>query len=252
SALADVIKAGIDPYAHTAAMMLGVPVDEFVRWKHCCPELKDRYRAARQAAKPINLGVPGGLGPEALRDNAESKYGVTLTLDEARKRRDLLIKVIYPELELYLAEDGAAILARNLDAPVCEVEAELGDIPLGAVRKILVGHPRKADGVSYQPTFVSQVWSSLVGLNRNPELADALRTRQPGQRLAAGVCDTPVATLTGRIRGRVGYTQARNTPFQGLAADGAALALFDLVREGFRVVGFIHDEVLVELPDEGG
>src|SRR5262249_27285083 len=51
---------------------------------------------------------------------------------------------------------------------------------------------------------------------------------------------------------RVRYSQARNTPFQGLAADGAALALFALVKEGFRVVGFVHDEVLVELPDEGG
>jgi DNA polymerase I-like protein with 3'-5' exonuclease and polymerase domains len=61
-----------------------------------------------------------------------------------------------------------------------------------------------------------------------------------------------VATLTGRLRGRVGYSQARNTPFQGLAADGAALALFALVKEGFRVVGFVHDEILVELPDEGG
>jgi site-specific DNA-adenine methylase len=50
----------------------------------------------------------------------------------------------------------------------------------------------------------------------------------------------------------VRYSQARNTPFQGLAADGAALALFALVKEGFRVVGFVHDEVLVELPDEGG
>jgi DNA polymerase I-like protein with 3'-5' exonuclease and polymerase domains len=66
------------------------------------------------------------------------------------------------------------------------------------------------------------------------------------------VCHAGVATLTGRIRGRVRYSQARNTPFQGLAADGAALALFELVREGFRVVGFVHDEVLVELPDEGG
>jgi hypothetical protein len=66
------------------------------------------------------------------------------------------------------------------------------------------------------------------------------------------VCHAGVATLTGRVRGRVAYSQVRNTPFQGLAADGAALALFDLVREGFRVVGFVHDEVLVELPDEGG
>ena len=61
-----------------------------------------------------------------------------------------------------------------------------------------------------------------------------------------------MATLTGRIRGGVDYGPSRNTPFQGLAADGAKLALWRLVREGFRVVGFVHDEVLVELPDEGG
>ena len=70
--------------------------------------------------------------------------------------------------------------------------------------------------------------------------------------LAATVCQVGVATLTGRVRGQVNYTQARNTPFQGLAADGAALALFGLVRAGFRIVAFVHDEVLVELPDEGG
>jgi hypothetical protein len=61
-----------------------------------------------------------------------------------------------------------------------------------------------------------------------------------------------VVTLTGRARGRVSFSQARNTPFQALAADGAKLALWRLVSEGFRVVGFIHDEILVELPDEGG
>ena len=92
----------------------------------------------------------------------------------------------------------------------------------------------------------------MAGLNKNPELKEALETRQPSEELAAKVCHAGVATLTGRIRGRVRYSQARNTPFQGLAADGAALALFELVREGFRVVGFVHDEVLVELPDEGG
>jgi hypothetical protein len=92
----------------------------------------------------------------------------------------------------------------------------------------------------------------LAGLNRNPELKEALEKRQPSSELAAKVCHAGVATLTGRIRGRVRYSQARNTPFQGLAADGAGLALFELVKEGFRVVGFVHDEILIELPDEGG
>ena len=60
-----------------------------------------------------------------------------------------------------------------------------------------------------------------------------------------------MTTLTGRVRGRVGFTQARNTPFQGLAADGAKLALWALIRAGYRVVAFIHDEIIVELPEEG-
>ncbi|MCY2987635.1 MAG: hypothetical protein NTY19_07195 [Planctomycetota bacterium] len=36
--------------------------------------------------------------------------------------------------------------------------------------------------------------------------------------------------------------------FQGLAADGAKLGLWRLWRAGFRIVNFIHDEVLIEVP----
>ena len=92
----------------------------------------------------------------------------------------------------------------------------------------------------------------MATVNRNPDLAADLQNRTTGKELARQVTQAGVVTLTGRVRGRVRYSAARNTPFQGLAADGAALALFALVREGFRVVAFIHDEILVELPDEGG
>ena len=34
---------------------------------------------------------------------------------------------------------------------------------------------------------------------------------------------------SGRVRGGVSYTRARNTPFSGLAADGAKLALWNLI-----------------------
>lgn len=251
SALADVIKAGVDPHAHTAALMLGVPIDEFLSWK-TDQTRKAEFTAARQAAKAINFGVPGGLGAESLREYARTTYGVDMTPDEARSRREFLINTVYPELAEYLAEDGVAIVARNLNAPIDAVRAELGDTPLESVRKILAGDPKKADGKSYQKPFVSRVWSSLTGLNRNPDLAESLGKRTSSAALADLVCLAGVATITGRIRGRVRYSQARNTPFQGLAADGAALALFEMVREGFRVVGFVHDEVLVELPDRGG
>ena len=37
-----------------------------------------------------------------------------------------------------------------------------------------------------------------------------------------------VFTLTGRKRGNTSYCAEKNTPFQGLAADGAKIALYNL------------------------
>jgi DNA polymerase I-like protein with 3'-5' exonuclease and polymerase domains len=59
-----------------------------------------------------------------------------------------------------------------------------------------------------------------------------------------------VYTLTGRKRGNTSYCAEKNTPFQGLAADGAKLALYNLVRSGFKVVGFVHDEIITEVNSE--
>jgi hypothetical protein len=67
----------------------------------------------------------------------------------------------------------------------------------------------------------------------------------------------------GRIRGRCRYTEACNTFFQGLGADVAKRALYevqkrcyvqtpgpDSVLYGVRPVGFIHDEILAEVDEE--
>jgi DNA polymerase I-like protein with 3'-5' exonuclease and polymerase domains len=60
-----------------------------------------------------------------------------------------------------------------------------------------------------------------------------------------------VSTLSGRIAARSSYCQARNFAFQGLASDGAKRALYNLEKEGFRTVLFVHDEVVVEVPCVG-
>jgi len=62
-----------------------------------------------------------------------------------------------------------------------------------------------------------------------------------------------------RLRGGCGYTDGCNTYFQGLAADGAKWALYQVTREcfldrnsplfGSRPVCFIHDEIILESPD---
>jgi DNA polymerase I-like protein with 3'-5' exonuclease and polymerase domains len=59
-----------------------------------------------------------------------------------------------------------------------------------------------------------------------------------------------VFTLTGRKRGNTTYCAEKNTPFQGLAADGAKLAMYELCKEGFTITGFVHDEIICEVPEE--
>lgn len=69
-----------------------------------------------------------------------------------------------------------------------------------------------------------------------------------------------VPLSSGLVRGCCTYTVACNTPFQSRAAYGAKEALWNLAREmyldrssdlyGSRMVNFIHDEVLAEVPEE--
>lgn len=78
-----------------------------------------------------------------------------------------------------------------------------------------------------------------------PEM-DQYLSSQPGETFGS---KTTVETLTGRLRANCTYTQARNNPFQGLAADGGKRALFRFIKEGFRVVNYVHDEFVIEIPD---
>ena len=58
-----------------------------------------------------------------------------------------------------------------------------------------------------------------------------------------------VWTRTGRLRSNTTFCAEKNTPFQGLAADGAKLALYNLMDAGFKIVGFVHDEIITEIPE---
>lgn len=187
---------------------------------------------------------------------AKGTYGVEMTIDEATSLRDKLINEIYPELAEYLDDDPMADLAARLDCSEDDLWRKLdfkGSRPRwlpAAVRRVVLGNKKKS-GEDYSPRFVDGVWHAITSLNRNPRLAPLLADRGPAEAPADELFSSSVAALTGRVRGNVKFCQARNTPFQGLAVDGAKLALFDLTRAGYRVVNFVHDDVIVELPRDG-
>ncbi len=60
----------------------------------------------------------------------------------------------------------------------------------------------------------------------------------------------PVFTLTGRLRAHTTFCSSRNTLFQGAAADGAILALWNVWRAGYMLVDFVHDQLVVESPGD--
>jgi DNA polymerase I-like protein with 3'-5' exonuclease and polymerase domains len=242
SKLADVIRSGTDPHSYTAAMFAGVALDEFKR----LPNAKQ----LRQQAKAVNFGLPAGLGAASLVTYARFGYGVTMTIEQATEFRTMLTDTIYPELSLYLAEDPAQLLAISLQTEAYTVRAMMPkQWQYGLLKRITEGHTSKADGTPYTASTLGSMWENLKQLNRNPALAAAIAQRDttdssPLRRLL----HSPVATPTGRIRGQVTFTAARNTPFQGLAADGAKLAMWNLLLAGYRVVAFVHDEFVIELP----
>lgn len=255
SRLGDVIVGGVDPHVHTASMLVGMSLEDFQKLKDTHPDL---YKKHRQAAKAVNFGVPGGLGAAKLVLYAKTNYGVTMTLEEARRFKDGLCNRVYPELGWYLTDGSLLDLANNLKTHVGQVKAALkveevtAGLTMGGVKKIVGGRAFKADGTPFNSYWVSNVWNALVGLDASEDarVREVLSRQEGSPWLEERLFSRTVATLTGRLRSGVSYTEARNTPFQGLAADGAKLALWGLHKAGFRIVAFIHDEVLLEVKDE--
>jgi hypothetical protein len=115
---------------------------------------------------------------------------------------------------------------------------------------VLNGKATKKSGAAYSEATIDRIWNGLARCCRKPELQVLIRARRGCHELAA-LCHENAISLTGRIRAGCIFTEARNTPFQGLASDGAKIALFELVRAGYRVVAFVHDEFVIELPAGG-
>ena len=198
--------------------------------------------------KAISFGVPGGMMPEGLADYARRSYGQDLTVDQAAVFRETMITTTYPEVGRWLESDQPSVMARAMNTVREAVIRAFGDGPiLGAARRIVGGRPYTRAGRYYDDAFVGDIWRRLAAVNRNPDLVTMI-TQQDTETLPKRIFWQPVKTMTGRIRARAAYTQSRNLPFQALAADGCKLGLWRLYRRGFKIVGFVHDEVVIELP----
>ena len=107
---------------------------------------------------------------------------------------------------------------------------------------------------SMQAAGLAQYAKRSYGQNLSVEEADQLREHLihdvfPEWEKFLAQTGRKVYTLTGRVRGRLERSgQLFNTQFQGLAGDGAKLCMYALLRAGYRLTAFVHDEFHIELP----
>ena len=95
SKLADAINAGMDPHLDMAATILGITYEE-AKARKKEPEIKN----ARQSAKAVNFGYPGGLGWEKMIVYARTNYGVHLDEKTSRALKEKWYTK-WPEMRLY-------------------------------------------------------------------------------------------------------------------------------------------------------
>lgn len=192
-----------------------------------------------------------------LQKMAISNYGVNLSEYDARVFRDKLITEIYPELNNqtgYLADELPDWFAESLGLTRSQLLYLLKDAtdPSGKWNcreaiLLLNGQSKLTD------LEQSRIWGLLGNLNKelskpNDVLNQLVTLQKPDEKISRVLLNQKSATLTGRIRSNVDFTAAKNNPFQSLAADGAKLALWNLMYEGFDIYAFVHDEIVVNVP----
>jgi hypothetical protein len=106
----------------------------------------------------------------------------------------------------------------------------------------------------YSPAQLAYFWDAAQALADGldePKLRSQLAARKPDWKLYLAIkgrfSRRPVFTATGRLRANATFCSSRNTIFQGLAADGAIYGMWAVWRAGFRLMSFVHDQVVVEV-----
>ncbi len=234
----------------------------------------------RDAAKPVSLGRPGGLGWRTIQKQAKTDYGADLTEEQVRERM-AAYETLCPELTEHLKTrvDTGLEIARALGLMPATYNAAIGRASYsqgmtdyapagwlgGMLLKVLesdtphtIGNiDTGASSRPYSPAEINYFWTAAARLpldEFDEKVRRDIQNRKPSRQLretvAAMFSREPVITATGRLRANASYCACRNGIMQGLAADGAIHSLWALMRAGYKIVNFIHDEVIVEVAED--
>lgn len=235
SKMKDLINDGIDLHRWFASIITAKPENQVTDLE-------------RKQAKACNFGFPGGLGIDNFLKFAKSTYGIEDITEEKAKELKTKWVETFPEMKLYLKDhllekhNFTSLKFMHFSG---EFEYEDESMACSIFKRIISGEQfSKKDKTPYPESTIKWAFEKVL-----PEVAPHVpKTDKGSPELLKEILKESVELKTGRIRSNCSYTEARNTPFQGLAADGAKIAIYRLIKNDYRVVNFIHDEFIIEIP----
>lgn len=185
------------------------------------------------------IAVALRLGRHLGRKIAEVRHGISVTDTEMHDLCNELIR-IYPELNKYSADITVSALASNLQLTKSKVLSWLDDdtSPSDLFRAVSGFQPRPTDG---------NVLRNIKFANKNPDLDALVGVMCGSGALATALLAEPHVTPVGRTYGNQVYSDSC-APHLDLADDVVKSTLFELIAAGERIVGYINQTFLVEVP----
>ena len=192
------------------------------------------------------------FGYSKMRDLLNAKMDIHVDFGKEVLAKQRGMHLSYDEAwRLYKAKDSALIEYRQLGK-----SADFG-FPGGLGWASFQSYARKAWGVTLTGEEAKAL--KMYWLRHFPEMREYFKWISGLVEQGNGKTDIQ-QYMSGRWRGKCFYTQAANSLFQGLTADAAKAAFFEVSRlcytvkssdlYGCRPLLFLHDEVITEAPRE--
>ena len=234
--LAEVIRQGRDVHRALAAVTYGLSEDEVTSQQ-------------RKTVKPMTFGIPGGMKGPGLQEYAKT-FGQDLSLKDVERIQEGYEK-LNPAISRHVEEQDLGLrIAKMIGAK----SKTTGWTFLRTISGKKWGKPAKDPSQYWQAAYKLTESSSLPEKQKTVIL-DLIKNKKAGDTLWNFFREessmTSQLSNTGRLRARASFRSSRNGLFQSPASDGGLLACWNLFRKGFRLIGFIHDEILAVTPADG-
>lgn len=243
SRMSQLLAQGVDLHSHTAQQLLAKKM-----------KTTTDSKTIRQSAKLFNMAIAYGMGAITLREKLAAEVGIVLKPKDVRLLKDQYKKSLYPEIDLM----------HGLQVPLTMRLSTIYGLPEPEVTSIAFRHrlniltdqfaiyswvsSHGGDLSRFSRIKLKSIWAFFRTLSKRSPLEASKKLNKPTDLELHPAFWEYSDTLSSRCKRVFGGAERVSVEASSLAADGAKRCLWACLRNGWRVVLFVHDEFVIEVP----